>query len=227
MKSNAGLPRWVEAPIAAAGVVAALPLITIGGLLMRATSAGPMFFRQQRVGRHGHLFTMVKLRSMSVGAGGPSVTASGDARITPVGRVLRRLKIDELPELWHVVTGEMRLVGPRPEVPALVDLADPLWAETLQGAPGITDPMTLKLRDEETLLRHAGSESERFYRTALQPFKLRGYVAYQRERTWRSDVRVLFQTLAALIRIPGSSGDVAEVLREISGNSYAPSKPVS
>jgi lipopolysaccharide/colanic/teichoic acid biosynthesis glycosyltransferase len=227
VSASRGLPRWVEAPIAAAGLVAASPLIAIGGLAMRATSHGPMFFRQQRVGRDGRPFTMVKLRSMSIASSGPAVTAAGDARITRVGRALRKLKIDELPELWHVAIGEMRLVGPRPEVPALVDMTDPLWVETLQGAPGITDPMTLKLRDEEGLLRSAGSDCERFYRTALQPFKLRGYVAYHRERTWQSDLRVLLQTLAAVLRIPGSTAEAADVLREISGNSYASSKSVS
>jgi lipopolysaccharide/colanic/teichoic acid biosynthesis glycosyltransferase len=133
------------------------------------------------------------------------------------GSLLRKLKIDELPELWNVVKGEMRLVGPRPEVPSLVDLDDPLWVETLSCPPGITDPMTLKLRDEESLLRAAGGDPERFYKTALQPFKLRGYVQYQRRRTWRTDVMVLAQTAAAIVRLPGATEDPADVLREIAG----------
>jgi lipopolysaccharide/colanic/teichoic acid biosynthesis glycosyltransferase len=158
---------------------------------------------------------MCKLRSMAPTAGGPSVTACGDRRVTPVGRILRKLKIDELPELWHVVKGEMSLVGPRPEVPGLVDLSDPLWVETLSCPPGITDPMTLKLRDEESLLHAAGGDPEHFYKTALQPFKLRGYVQYQRRRTWRTDVIVLARTVAAIVRLPGATADPAEVLREI------------
>jgi lipopolysaccharide/colanic/teichoic acid biosynthesis glycosyltransferase len=222
-----GLPRWVEAPIAAGVLAASAPLIALGAVAMAMTSAGPVIFRQQRMGRGGRPFTMYKLRTMAAMASGPSVTAAGDRRITPAGRILRKLKIDELPELWNVVIGDMRLVGPRPEVPALVDLQSPLWAETLAGAPGITDPMTLKLRDEESLLRAAGGDCEQFYKDRLQPYKLRGYVDYQRRRTWRSDLLVLMRTAAAVVRLPGAAADSTDVLREITGELHAAAKPLS
>lgn len=222
-----GLPRWIEAPLAAGALTAVSPLIALGAAAMAVTSPGPMVFRQQRIGKGGRPFTMYKLRSMAAVSAGPSITAAGDKRITAVGHILRRLKIDELPELWHVVTGEMRLVGPRPEVPSLVDLQNPLWSETLACAPGITDPMTLKLRDEESLLRAAGGDCEQFYKDALQPFKLRGYVEYQRRRTWRSDLLVLLRTAAAVVRLPGAAPDFASLLREITGDCHAAAKPLS
>jgi lipopolysaccharide/colanic/teichoic acid biosynthesis glycosyltransferase len=207
-------------PVAAAGLLLAGPIIALAAAAVAATSGTPVLFRQSRVGRDGRLFTMYKLRTMTAGSGGPSVTAAGDRRITGVGRLLRQLKIDELPELWNVVRGDMRLVGPRPEVPGLVDLANPLWQEALRAAPGITDPMTLQLRDEEAILRRAGGDSERFYRAVLQPFKLCGYVEYQRVRTWRTDLGVLVRTAAAVVRLPGTSPDAEVVFRRIaeSGN---------
>jgi lipopolysaccharide/colanic/teichoic acid biosynthesis glycosyltransferase len=132
---------------------------------------------------------------------GPQVTAGGDRRITGVGRWLRRSKLDELPELWNVLRGDMSFVGPRPEVPAYVDASDPLWREILLVRPGLTDPVTVALRDEESLLKSA-SDPERYYRETLQPQKLEGYRAYLRRRTWKSDLRVLWQTAGAILR-PG------------------------
>ncbi|MCU0235267.1 MAG: sugar transferase, partial [Thermoanaerobaculales bacterium] len=100
------------------------------------SSRGPVLFRQQRVGRGGRPFTMLKFRTMRVGGGGAQVTAAGDGRVTAVGRLLRRLKLDELPELVNVLGGELALVGPRPEVPRFVDLGDPRWRAVLEERPG-------------------------------------------------------------------------------------------
>jgi lipopolysaccharide/colanic/teichoic acid biosynthesis glycosyltransferase len=133
---------------------------------------------------------------------GSLVTVQGDMRVTPVGRFLRRSKLDELPELWNVLRGDMAFVGPRPEVPQLVDLGNPLWKEALSVRPGLTDPVTVRLRDEESLMAAVVGDPERYYRETLQPEKLRGYVEYQRNRSWRSDLRVLGQTLIAILR-PG------------------------
>ncbi len=139
---------------------------------------------------------------MRPSAGGPRVTARGDDRVTPVGRFLRRTKLDELPELWNVLRGEMSFVGPRPEVPELVDLHDPRWAEILQVRPGLTDPVTLSLRDEEGLMARQ-EDPERYYRETLQPLKLAGYRNYLNRRTWRSDFGVIWDTISALL--PGRS----------------------
>lgn len=197
-----GLPRWAEVSIALAGLLALAPVLAAIGLLIRATSGRPVLFRQARVGRGGSLFTLVKFRSMSAESPGALVTAEGDHRVTKVGNLLRRTKLDELPELWHVVTGELSLVGPRPEVPALVDTADPAWAEVLAVRPGITDPVTLSLRNEEELLAKAKEcygDVEEFYRERLQHWKLSGYVAYIRSRTAWSDLKVLARTLESVI----------------------------
>ena len=127
------------------------------------------------------------------------MTARGDDRVTPVGRVLRRTKLDELPELWNVLRGDMSFVGPRPEVPEYVDLDDPEWAEVLQARPGLTDPVTLALKDEEDLMESVAGDRERYYRETLQPRKLAGYRSYLERRTWRTDVGVIWNTVMALL----------------------------
>jgi lipopolysaccharide/colanic/teichoic acid biosynthesis glycosyltransferase len=138
---------------------------------------------------------------MRVSRGGPEVTARGDARITPVGRFLRATKLDELPELWNVARGDMSFVGPRPEVARYVDLQDPLWQEVLMVRPGLTDPTTLSLRDEESLMAGVDGDPDRYYREALQPEKLRGYVDYLRRRTWKSDLGVIWRTILVILRL--------------------------
>lgn len=198
-----GLPRIVDATLAAFGLVATLPLIVVLGLLVRITSPGPAIFRQTRVGRHGRPFELLKLRSMRTRTrrepSGAEVTAGGDVRITPIGAFLRRFKLDELPQLWNVFRGDMALVGPRPEVPRYVDIEDPRWIPVLAVRPGLTDAVTLRLRDEESLLAAAGSEPEAFYRRYLLPWKLAGYAAYEQRRTMRSDFGILLRTVLALV----------------------------
>ena len=208
---RAGLPRWVEVPFAFAVLVTTSPIIAIAALLILLTSRGPVLFRQARVGRGGRPFVMLKLRTMRPSSHGPQVTAGSDARITTAGRLLRRLKLDELPELWNVVRGDMALVGPRPEVSRYVRPADPLWQEVLTVRPGLTDPVTLRLRNEEELLARVGGDHEQFYVGSLLPFKLRGYVGYLRARTWWSDVVVLAKTALAIVRL----GDPPPTLEEI------------
>ena len=195
-----GLPRLVEVILAALLLVFAFPVLLLAALAIVLTSRGPVFFRQGRVGRRGEFFDLYKLRTMRVDR--PEhleVTARRDPRITRVGRILRATKIDEIPELWNVLRGQLSLVGPRPEVPRFVDLKNPLWRKVLQVRPGLTDPVTLALRNEEVLLDGLGREDrERFYREAVQPYKLRGYVEYLDRRTWFSDLVVLVQTLVAV-----------------------------
>jgi lipopolysaccharide/colanic/teichoic acid biosynthesis glycosyltransferase len=194
-----GLPRCLESAVAFAGIVLIGPMLLLIALVVALTSRGPILFRHRRIGKGGRHFEMLKFRTMCVNGSGPGITRQGDTRITPVGRFLRKTKLDELPELWNVVRGDMSLVGPRPEAVQYVQLADSLWQEVLSVRPGITDPTTLHLRNEEGLLAAAGADYETFYRQTLLPYKLHGYREYLGTRTWKSDVSVLWLTLLCVI----------------------------
>jgi lipopolysaccharide/colanic/teichoic acid biosynthesis glycosyltransferase len=184
-------------------LLAASPVLAAAAVAIVVSSGLPILFRQPRVGRGGKLFTLIKLRSMRPSHGGPEVTTRGDSRVTRVGGFLRRTKLDELPELWNVVRGDMSFVGPRPEVERYVRPDDPRWKEVLFVRPGLTDPVTLSLRDEELLLASVEGDPEAYYRETLQPRKLAGYCEYQRRRTWWTDVVVIWDTLRAVFRPAG------------------------
>jgi lipopolysaccharide/colanic/teichoic acid biosynthesis glycosyltransferase len=136
---------------------------------------------------------------MRPSSGGAEITKAGDDRITRIGRVLRKTKLDELPSLWNVLRGDMSLVGPRPEVPRYVDLADPLWQTVLEERPGLTHPVTLVLRNEEELLARVNGSAAEYYEQTLLPFKLQACIEYAQRRTWRTDVKVLFDTAVAIV----------------------------
>ena len=192
-----GLPRTIEIGLAVLGLMAAAPILTFFAILIRLNSRGPVLFRQQRVGQKGQTFILFKLRTMTVSRTGPMITAADDRRVTSLGRILRRYKIDELPELWNVLIGDMSFVGPRPEVPEFVDLDDPLWQDILRHRPGVTDPVTLRLRNEEQLLAQV-VDKERYYREVVQPYKKRGYVNFVNNKSWRTDIRIIGRTMKAI-----------------------------
>lgn len=207
-----GLPRIIEVALAALGLLVLSPLLLVSALAIIVTSPGGALFRQVRVGRDGRLFGLLKLRSMRIDLDGPPLTGRVDMRVTPLGRWLRRAKIDEIPQLWNVVVGDMALVGPRPEVPRYVNLADPRWRRVLEVRPGITDPMTVKLRNEEALMPGSAEERERFYVETLLPMKVLGNLEYLSRRNAASDVSVLMATLIAIV-FPGPPPDREELLR--------------
>ena len=194
-----GLPRPVELILALAGLVLLSPLIGIAALAVALSSRGPVFFRQERVGLRGTVFVILKLRTMRVSNSGPLITAGDDSRITPVGRLLRAAKVDELPQLWNVIRGEMSLVGPRPEVPKYVDFSDPAWRHVLSVRPGITCPVTFSLKHEESLLALTTEDRENFYLRQLQPRKLEGYSLYVDTRSPSSDLKILIETVRIVI----------------------------
>ena len=135
------------------GLLFLWPVLLVVAILIRIKMpGGPVIFKQQRVGRYGKLFTMYKFRSMTVSHSGSSVSVAGESRITPLGAVLRKYKLDELPELWNVLKGDMSFVGPRPDVPGYADALTGEDCEVLQLRPGITGPASLKYRDEEEQL---------------------------------------------------------------------------
>jgi lipopolysaccharide/colanic/teichoic acid biosynthesis glycosyltransferase len=196
---RSGLPRPIEALKAAFFLVLTMPVLVVIGLFVLITSGPPVLFRQRRVGRGGREFTMLKFRTMKMNDQKVQFTSADDDRVTPVGRLLRRLKLDELPELWNVVVGDLSLVGHRPEVPQYVDLENPLWQQVLRERPGITHPVTLRLADEASLIAEAGDGADVFYKNELVPFKLRGYIDYQQQRSFWNDVKVLVATAAAMV----------------------------
>jgi lipopolysaccharide/colanic/teichoic acid biosynthesis glycosyltransferase len=201
--TNKGLPRTLQVLFAITALLLLLPLLILAGLAVKLTSRGTFLFRQRRMGRNGREFTLYKLRTMQSSVGGPLVTASSDGRVTPVGRLLRKTKIDEMPQFWNVVIGDMDLIGPRPEVPALVDFSDPLWTRILSVRPGLSDPVTLNLRNEEALLGTVENHSA-FYKEVLQPFKMNGYLRCLEQRSWRNDLKVIRQT-AKFILLPSAA----------------------
>ena len=221
-----GLPRWAEAVIAFMGLILMAPLIALAGFAIAVSSGRPVIFRQRRVGQHGRLFELYKLRTMKSSDGGPQITSGNDARITHLGRFLRHTKLDELPTLWNVLRGDMSLVGPRPEVPRFVNLVDPIWQKVLAARPGITDPVTLVLRNEAELLAKVEGDTEHYYVQELQPAKLKGYVAYLDARTWRVDLRVLLRTIAVVV-LPSQANQISvdQVSKVVGARGRVSSRP--
>ena len=184
----------------AVGLVLLSPVFVVVAVAIAATSPGPVFFRQVRIGRHGEPFRMYKFRSMRVDAEalGGQLTVSGDPRVTRVGAFLRASKIDELPQLINVLVGEMSLVGPRPEVPRYVALYTPEQRRVLEVRPGITDPASIRYRDESAVLARA-ADPERAYVEEVLPHKLAINLAYLERRSVASDVGVILATFWRLL----------------------------
>ena len=177
------------------GLLLLWPVLLVVGILIKIRMPdGPVIFRQQRVGRHGRLFTMYKFRSMEAGQEGSSVSVAGESRITPLGAVLRRYKLDELPELWNVLIGDMSFVGPRRDVPGYADELRGEDRAILQLRPGITGPASLKYRDEEELLASM-PEPKEFNDKVIFPDKVRINLYYLRHYSFASDIKIIFCTI--------------------------------
>jgi lipopolysaccharide/colanic/teichoic acid biosynthesis glycosyltransferase len=191
--------RIFDAFASAIAVLLLSPLFIVIALLIKLTSSGPVFFFQQRVGRRGRLFQIAKFRSMQNGADeqGTAITVHGDLRVTPLGRVLRFFKIDELPQLWNVLRGDMSLVGPRPELPRYVDYYSASQRRILAVRPGMTDPASIKYAQEEHELgQHAAPE--RFYMDVILPDKLDLNLQYIERITLFRDLSLLSKTVITL-----------------------------
>lgn len=177
------------------GIIILFPLLLLLALIVKLTSKGPVLFRQQRVGRKGVLFTLVKFRSMTVKQDSNStVSVRGDVRITPIGAFLRKFKLDELPELWNVLLGEMSLVGPRPDVPGFADLLEGEDRLILELRPGITGPASLKYANEEEVLAKVDNP-EQYNQEVIFPDKARiNLDYYYRQNIWL-DLKIIFATI--------------------------------
>lgn len=183
------------------GLLMLSPLLAILWLAVVAETGLPGLFRQRRVGRGGHDFTLLKFRSMTVWRGTEQGTfdAGSTIRVTRAGHFLRKTKLDELPQLWNVLVGDMSLVGPRPEVRKWVETYPERWAKILSVRPGITDPASIEFRNEEELLA-AAADPETLYRDVILPRKLDLYDQYVTTHTFRNDVGILFKTVRAVLK---------------------------
>lgn len=188
--------RSLDCMVAGAALLALSPLLLLLALFVRLTSCGPALFRQRRMGRNGVEFTLFKFRSMRVEEGcGAHVTVAGDPRITPMGAFLRRFKLDELPQFWNVLKGDMSLVGPRPKLPHHEGLYLPC-------RPGITGAATLAFRREEELLASIpANELDDFYEEFIKPNKARLDLEYIQSATLPTDLRLLWETVASCLGI--------------------------
>jgi lipopolysaccharide/colanic/teichoic acid biosynthesis glycosyltransferase len=179
--------------------VLALPMLFVA-VCVRLGSRGPALHHATRAGRGGRPFRLHKFRTMTDGAAGPAITAADDPRVTRLGRFLRRTRVDELPQLWNVLAGDMSLVGPRPEDPRFVDAGDPAWHRVLSVRPGLTGAAQLEFAGrEETLV--GAADPERGYRDRVLPAKLRADAAYVDGRTFGGDLALLART--ALLVVAG------------------------
>lgn len=191
--------RCFDLIAAAIGILVLLPFLALIALAVRFSSRGPMLFRQIRVGRFGASFQLLKFRSMRVGSEqGSLLTAAGDPRITPLGAWLRRSKLDELPQLWNVVRGDMSLVGPRPEVPKFVARYNERQRHLLSLRPGITGP-EINVNEEALLATQQDEDKEEFYLKTVLPAKLDKDLAYLRRVDFSTDLAILFQTFKKLL----------------------------
>jgi lipopolysaccharide/colanic/teichoic acid biosynthesis glycosyltransferase len=185
-----------DASAAAMGLLVLGPLMAVTAVLIRMNDGGPALFRARRVGLMGREFTMLKFRSMVVKAesSGASSTAADDPRMTSLGKWLRRYKIDEIPQLWNVLVGEMSLVGPRPQVPWAVERYSSEERLLLTVRPGITDPASLRFADEGDILR-GHPDPDAAYFELIHPEKMRLSLAYVRNRTLFGDVKIIAATI--------------------------------
>jgi lipopolysaccharide/colanic/teichoic acid biosynthesis glycosyltransferase len=192
--------RLFDVGAAAAALIVLSPLMLLVAVAIRASSPGPVIFRAQRVGLHGRPFSMFKFRTMAVASdAGSAITGRHDSRVFPLGRLLRRSKVDELPQLFNVLLGEMALVGPRPEDPRLVATwYRPEHMPTLEVRPGLASPGSLyNFTHGEAQL--AGPDTESAYAERLLPVKLALDLVYVRRASFRYDVAIMFRTLFVIV----------------------------
>ena len=197
------MKRTFDVVVALAGLVVTSPLVAVGALAIKLESPGPAFYRSVRVGRAGQPFRMYKLRTMRANTDrdGPAVTGARDTRVTSVGRFLRRTKMDELPQLFNVMRGDMSLVGPRPEAPEFVRHYTPEQKKVLSVRPGMTGPAAIAYINEEEMLGEGDAEAR--YINSVMPAKLTLDLEYVRSSTFAGDLKILARTVVRIVtRLP-------------------------
>lgn len=195
------LKRAFDVAAAGAGLCLSLPVGVLCAAAIKLDSPGPVLFKHRRVGRGGRAIEVWKFRSMATGHAGSSVTVAGEARITRVGRILRRSKLDELPQLVNVLRGEMSIVGPRPEVEEYVRLFPEAYETILSVRPGLTDPASISFRDEELMLALSPTP-EKTYREEVLPAKIALSTEYVENRSFTLDLTLVAKTLSTVVAPP-------------------------
>jgi lipopolysaccharide/colanic/teichoic acid biosynthesis glycosyltransferase len=195
------LKRLFDIVASAAALLVFSPLLAVLAICIKAHDGGPVLYAGRRVGRGGRPFGMYKFRSMVLNADkiGGSSTPDDDPRITPIGRILRRYKLDELPQLINVLKGEMSIVGPRPQVQWAVDLYTPEQRQVLSVPPGITDYASVRFPNEGEILK-GSTDPDRDYMEKIHPEKMRLSLEYVRNRSMLTDLRVIARTSLAIFR---------------------------
>jgi lipopolysaccharide/colanic/teichoic acid biosynthesis glycosyltransferase len=194
IKRSESFERLFDMTCSAAGLLLLLPVLAGVALVIILDDGAPVLFNQIRVGRDGKQFRIWKFRTMRSGSAGSGITTAGDGRVTRAGKKLRKFKLDELPQLFNVLKGDMSLVGPRPEVPEYVEVEAPIWRSVLRFRPGVTDLATLLYRDEERILGASGDPNA-FYRASILPAKLILNLAYHLSRSFRQDLKLILLTI--------------------------------
>jgi len=209
MYINSG-KRFFDVIFASVGLLFLTIPMAIIALFIKLTSKGPVLFKQERIGRRGHLFIFKKFRTMVVNHGHLStVTLRGDLRITAFGRLLRRHKLDEFPQLWNVLRGELSIVGPRPDVPGYYDKLEGPDRRILSLRPGLTGPATIKYSNEEVLLARQ-DDPVRFNDEMIFPDKIRINLDYMDHCSFWTDVYWIWKTLALVIKTKSITASFAE-----------------
>lgn len=188
--------KWIfDRLVSFVGLLFLWPVLIVVAIMIRIKMPGePVIFKQKRVGQHGKLFTMYKFRSMTVSHSGSSVSVAGESRITPLGATLRKYKLDELPELWNVLVGDMSFVGPRPDVPGYADKLTGEDRGILKLKPGITGPASLKYRNEEELLATVPNPQE-YNDTVIYPDKIKINLYYLNHYSFIDDIKMIVCTV--------------------------------
>lgn len=201
MRPDSIAKRAFDATLAGVGLVILSPVLAFISLRIRTSSPGPILYRGKRVGLNGETFEMLKFRTMVINADqiGGSSTPEDDPRITPVGKMLRRYKLDELPQLINVLRGDMSFVGPRPQVQWAVDLYTPEERQILEVRPGITDEASLKFSNEAEILK-GSKDPDKDYIEKIHPEKMRLSLEYVRNRSFSGDLAIIARTAGAIFK---------------------------
>lgn len=188
------IKRIFDCTAAIFGILLLWPLLLVVAILIKVKMPGPIFFTQKRVGQHGKLFTMIKLRTMKVNHGGNSISVKGESRITPLGATMRKYKLDELPGLWNVLRGDMSFVGPRPDVPGYADQLQGEDRRILLLKPGITGPASMKYSNEEEILA-LQDDPVKYNDEVIYPDKVRINLAYLDKQSVLLDLKIIVYTV--------------------------------